>query len=271
MERLLRRLFRRGIGDVEYSRIKAAITFAVPSGMIRYQLQFEGRPISSVTRQIDRSKEFLDRNTVPSASTRAALETDVSVAEVSMWNALEETGLDTIGEWKLEWSLVPTGSDERGRPLYIFPDLRVTAVHPDGTRKTAEVSGQDLTASTLVSARVDALKKLGLWDLACKAKVPRLTSSSRRKGAWPVYTRLVIPRLYECLIPYYPAAPHHSERIDKADTRRNARFPGELFRDMLEILQIEHPRAFSDTTAADLKAAVQRYLERKSTGTAPLP
>ena len=38
---------------------------------------------------------------------------------------------------------------------------------------------------------------------------------------------------------------------------------GQLLQDMLEILRLEHPHVFGETTAPQLKAVIQNHLNRK--------
>ena len=74
-----------------------------------------------------------------------------------------------------------------------------------------------------------------------------------------------VQRLYEYLIPHYHKTGHHSEKRDTLSVRK-ALFPKELLEDMLLILRFEHPGTFEDTTISQLRADIQRYLERKQAG-----
>ena len=107
---------------------------------------------------------------------------------------------------------------------------------------------------------------MGLLELVLK-EPSRKRSVSREQGRpWPIYTQIVIPRLYEYMLPYYRSRGHvWSER--EGDLSHDAYYPTELLVDMLEILQQQLPHAFGSKTAAQLKSMIQRHRERKSTPT----
>ncbi len=87
---------------------------------------------------------------------------------------------------------------------------------------------------------------------------------------WPIYTQVVIPRLYEFMLPYYRTRGHvWSEK--EGESTHDAYYPTELLLDMLEILQQQHPIAFGSKTAIQLKSMIQRHRERKSTPTTKSP
>ena len=79
-----------------------------------------------------------------------------------------------------------------------------------------------------------------------------------------MYTRFIIPQLYEFLAPHYPQRGNYSEKRNTPKDDVKARFPKELLQDMLDILQMEHPHVFAQTTVDQLKANIQRHLERKA-------
>lgn len=79
-----------------------------------------------------------------------------------------------------------------------------------------------------------------------------------------MYTQSIIPQLYEFLAPYYLIRGHHSEKRDASLEKRKALFPKELLKDMLDILRMEHPHVFEQTTVNQLKASIQRHLARKT-------
>jgi hypothetical protein len=82
----------------------------------------------------------------------------------------------------------------------------------------------------------------------------------------------MIPRLYDLLTPHYQGRVHHSEKIDlQCTVNRPARYPKELLEDMLEILKMHHPHVFEKTTSNQLKAAIQRHLDGKSSQASPAP
>lgn len=63
-----------------------------------------------------------------------------------------------------------------------------------------------------------------------------------------MYTQSIIPQLYEFLASHYVNLGHHSEMKDTAVLKRKALFAKELLEDMLEILRMEHPEVFGQTT-----------------------
>jgi hypothetical protein len=81
-----------------------------------------------------------------------------------------------------------------------------------------------------------------------------------------MYTQVIIPQLYEFLAPRYSSRAHHSEKRDTAAVQRKALFPKELLEDMLDILRMEYPHIFGQTTLNQLKATIQRHLARKADG-----
>lgn len=98
-----------------------------------------------------------------------------------------------------------------------------------------------------------------------KGDLSRIWTSKRKRQGWPLFTRLIIPRLYEFMAPYYPSPGHYCAKLDGslAEAKRPARFPKEILADMLEILRQEHPYAFENTTQSQLKSVLQRYLAKR--------
>ncbi len=171
-----------------------------------------------------------------------------------------------IGDWCIWYEWIPTGKDESGNPVYIRPALRITARHRDtGEIRQTSIPYEPPDASDWgANPVITAFKELGLWDHAEKGSLRRFLVSSRKAQGWPMYTQLIIPRLYEFLAPHYTNRGHHSEKRDHAVERRRALFPKELLEDMLEILRMEHPHVFGQTTVNQLKATIQRHLARKA-------
>ena len=87
----------------------------------------------------------------------------------------------------------------------------------------------------------------------------------RNPQGWPLFTQYVIPNLYEFLIPYYRTKGHYSSQRDgdAMEPARSALFPGKLLEDILEILRMAYSSWFAATTVPQLKAVLQRYLQRK--------
>ena len=109
-----------------------------------------------------------------------------------------------------------------------------------------------------------AFETLGLRDLLLKENTLHRYISKRSPSGWPICTRLIIPRLYDFMLPYYPAPGHlwHRHRVGAqgAGSKPLARFPKELLTDMLEILRLEDPHLFGKAALHQLKSAIQRHL-----------
>jgi hypothetical protein len=96
--------------------------------------------------------------------------------------------------------------------------------------------------------------------------------SARPPQGWTIFTKRIIPCLYEYLLPYYEKRGHYSQKRDRWKAGK-AQFPKELFEDMLGILHIEYGDFFARTSARQLKAVIQRHLQNrhKSTGSSKKP
>ena len=251
-----------------YGIIKKIVTFDLPQWRLFFSRQFEGRTIRQVLQQIERWKTFLSRDFLLLPNQKAELGKWVLGAESLAWQALIQANCPQVGPWKLELNFVPTGQGDSGA-VYIFPGQRIVAFNV----KTKEIREVVIPAEEFNDparyggAYRKAFKTLGIWDLLWKGSSGRGLISARKPQGWPVFTHIVIPQLYEYLIPYYKRPGHYSNRIDSADRRRPARFPGELLQDMLEILRMEHPHVFGRTTIPQLKAIIQKYLWRKDKST----
>jgi hypothetical protein len=254
-------------GVENYGIIKKIVALDLPQWRLFFARQFERRTISQVLRQVERWKAFLSRDFLLLPNQKAELEKWIQQAELLVWSALIESNWE-VGPWRLGFSFVPTGQDDCGS-VYIFPGQRIVALNVK-TKETREalIPGEEFNdPARCGDAYRRAFKTLGIWSLLMKGPPGQGVISARRPQGWPVFTQIVIPRLYEYLIPYYQEPGHYSERIDSAEVRRHARFPGELLRDMLDILQMEHPHFFSQTTLPQLKAAIQKYLYRRTKST----
>ena len=254
-------------GVESYGIIKKIVAFDLPQSRLFLARQFERRTISQVLRQAERWKAFLSKDFLLFPNQKAELEKWIQQAELVVWPALIESNRE-VGPWRLGFSFVPTGQDDCG-PVYIFPGQRIVALNVQ-TKETREalIPAEEFNdPGRCGDAYKRAFKTLGIWSLLLKGPPGHGLISAHKPQGWPIFTHIVIPRLYEYLIPYYEEPGHYSERIDSPEARRPARFPGELLRDMLDILRVEHPNFFPQTTLPQLKGAIQKYLERKDEST----
>jgi hypothetical protein len=261
------RLNDRGISD--YTRIKEIVSFQIPQSSFFFVAQFERRSLADTLKQIERWKKFLSIDFLLLSSQRTEVENWISQAENMVCNALAQANFPRAGDWELRYNWIPTSTERDGTPVFIRPGLEITAYH----RKTCEmrkafISGEALYASRLrANPFKTAYEELGVWKALEKGSLHRHLVSSRRPQGWPLYTRFIVPHLYEFLAPYYPVRGHYSEQRDTIDNQRKALFPKELLQDMLDILRMEHPHHFGQTTVNQLKASIQRYLARKGKST----
>jgi hypothetical protein len=270
-QEVLDRLFAHGIEPADYIRIRQIVSFDIPRGVLWFSQRFGGRSINQVLGQIDGWKRFLKKDTLFTDDEKGRVERLLSGIELVTGQALIEIN-PNIGPWKLTAVGLPSGQDAQGQPEYLPPRLRLTAVHSDGKQsREAVISGTELNDFTKWSvAWKRALEELEIWDLVAKgAGQKRVTRAGRPQG-WPIFTRKIIPRLYEYLLPHYQRPGHYSEKRDTVRSK-NAQFPRELLEDMLLILRFEHPGTFEATTTSQLKATVQRHLERKRAHSTQLP
>jgi len=68
------------------------------------------------------------------------------------------------------------------------------------------------------------------------------------------------------MYPHYRKQGHHSAKRDGLKVR-HALFPKELLEHMLAVLRLDHPETFGLATTAQLKAVIQRHLDRKRQST----
>jgi len=260
------RLKDRGIRD--YGSIKRIVSFQIPQSAFFFAVRFERRTLEEALRQIERWKKFLKTDFLLLPNQRAEVERWIVQTEMLVCNALVEANSARVGDWALQYDWMPTGTDEAGTPVYIRPGLRITARHGQtGEVREACIPSEALYPSGLQANPYQrAFEELGLWETLEKGSLRRYLISSRKPQGWPLYTRFVVPRLYEFLAPYYSKRGHYSEKRDTANNQRKALFPKELLEDMLDILRMEHPHAFERTTVNQLKASIQRHLARKAKG-----
>jgi len=266
-QEVLDRLLARGIKPADYIKIKRIVSFDIPHGLLIFAERFGRRSIAQVMAQIEGWRRFLERDALFTDDEKGKVERLLQGVELVVGQALQDVNWLHIGPWIITPVILPTGQDAQGQPEYLQPGLRLTAVHGESKEeRSAVISGEELNdPSKRSGAWKRAFEELGIWDIVARDAVnPRVTRAGRPQG-WPVFTQFVIPRLYEDLIPHYPKIGHHSEKRDTLSVGM-ARVPKELLEDMLLILRFEHPGTFEETTISQLRADVQRYLERKQAG-----
>jgi hypothetical protein len=82
--------------------------------------------------------------------------------------------------------------------------------------------------------------------------------AERAPTGWPMLTQYAIPMLYDYLRPYYRVRGYRKGLRDQSP----GNYPGQLLRDITEILHVEVPHLAAGLTEAQVQAAVQRYLEK---------
>jgi hypothetical protein len=252
----------------DYGRIKQIVAFAVPQWRLFYVKLFGKRTIADVLDQIERWNSFLNKDFFLPKGQQAQIKDWIRQTENLVWQALVEINLPRVGDWDLTLQYDPTGRDDRGQPIYIFPSLRLRAFNRD-TQEIREsiVSSEGKHSAWPAIAYRKAFEELGLWHLLYKGSVGRHLVSQRKQQGWPLFTVLIIPSLYEFMLPHYRKPPHHSEKRDVDGERQQALFPNDLFGDMLEVLRMEHPFIFERTSVQQLKSAIQRHLARNAKST----
>jgi hypothetical protein len=252
------RLTARGI---EYVEIKKLVSFYLPHARLYLERHFGPHTAPQIVRQIDRWRKLLSNDFILQKEQRQELEKTLSQWEWFAWNALIEGSLSGLGEWSMSRRWLPTHKDPK--PRYVHPATQILAVHhKTGEKRSVVIPGDSSDEVSMADAWREAFTKLGLLDLLLERKRKSRLVSARRSQAWPIFTKVVIPRLYEFMLPYY-AKRGHVWSDKEENLKRNAFFPKELLTDMREILQIEHPDAFSRLTIDQLKANIQRHRARR--------
>ena len=267
-DNLLARLAGRGI---KYAKVKKIVQFDLPPLQVAFVRQFGRRKISEVLRQIERWRGILEGDSLIPTDLKTPLADWINRIELLVFQTLLEKQLSQIGPWRLELEYLPTAKGKKGKPIYVSPGLRITAIdRKTNDKRQVIVSGEELNDPARASAAYRrAFEKLGLWDLILRQPRGRLLVSARRPQGWPLFTHQVIPRLYELMRPQYEKPGHFSEDRDRGtgQARRTALYPQELLEDMLGILRAEHPTFFAQTTIGQLKAVLQRYLAKGTEST----
>lgn len=260
---IFERLEKRGIG---YDQVKRIVQFERPHDTLFFAQWFKGRKISRVLKQTNKWKKLLKEDFVLCLSPDLKLKVEEFIlqTELMVWRALIEAN-PQIGPWDLQIRIRPNDRDESGHPVQ--PNQEIIVINSETKeKKSVEIPGGKLSH---IASRAEALKqafeKLELWDQMWKGDPSQDLISNRSQQGWPIFTQIIIPRLYQFMAPHYKEPGHYSAKIDgtAAEAKRPARVPKALLLDVLEILKMEHDYAFKDTTVDQLKADVQRYLAQK--------
>jgi len=254
---LFDRLSARGI---EYVEIKKIVSFDLPHATLFFERHFGCHSAPQVLRQVRRWNKLLRNDCILSAEQRREFDQTLSAAEMSAWRALIETSFPRLGPWHLSWTFLPTHEDPELR--YIHPDIRIVAIQ-ETTHQTrvAIVRGGITEAFSWGESWQRAFADLGLLELVLKRRTRNPLVSARHSQGWPIFTMVVIPRLYVFLAPFYRKRGHIWSAKENV-LRRNAFFPKDLLDDMGEILRLEHPGSFPLMTRDQLKAVIQRHIGR---------
>jgi hypothetical protein len=263
---IFERLESHGIGTDEFGEVLKIITLDLPQSALFFEQQFQDSTPPQVLRQTEKWRHLLATDFILPESQRKDIEKSISLAEILAWNVLRDMSFPRLGPWHLSCTRLPT-SFQDGQFRYINSNLELVAIHETTKEKLTTVIPCPKTGGT---ASADAwrigFETLGLLKLVLKQRPHKRSVSRKKHRPWPIYTQIVIPRLYEYMLPYYRSRGHvWSER--ERELSHDAYYPTELLVDMLEILQQQHPHAFGSKTAAQLKSMIQRHRERKSTPT----
>lgn len=259
---IFERLAARGIGPKEYTKIKLIVTLEVPQGALFFERRFPRRKPAQVLRQVETWRNACDGDYLLPGETKSEIESRLAEAEFLAWNALAEAAfLQPVGDWTLSRQMIRTSNGGGEFPFRL--ETQVTATHTQtGEQRVAALKHEDVHVS-LPRAWQNAFAELGVLNLVRNLPLGEPLVSARAERGWPIYTKTVIPLLYEFLLPCYPKRGHVWSDKEPALTRA-ARLPKELFEDMLDILRVEHPGVFDEAEESQLKAVVSRSLERKT-------
>jgi hypothetical protein len=262
---IFERLKSHGIDASQYFHIKRILASDLPQSILFFQRDFGPHTPAQVLRQVDRWRHLLRRDCIVRDEQRSDLEATIDRAELFAWRSVIASIFPKLGEWNLSTQRIPRTEVEDGRPVFM-PDIQITANNETtGERRDAGVAGCDRLGPAWCQEWRKALEELGLFKLAMSQSSgqPRLVSS-RSLQAWPIFTQNAIPRLYEFLLPYYQTKGHvWSEH--ESNLKRDAYYPKDLLRDMLNILQIEEIGVYGSMKANQLKSVIQRHLGRLGT------
>ena len=234
----------------------------MPQGTLFFERQFPRRKPAQVLRQIETWRNACDEDYLIPDETKSEIESRLAEAEFLAWNALAESALlQPVGDWILSQQTIRTSNDSGKFPFRI--EKQFTATHTQTEEQHVAVLKHEDVHVSLTRAWQKAFSELGVLSLVRNLSLGEPLVSAHAEQGWPIYTKTVIPRLYQFLLPYYAKRGHVWSDKEPALTRA-ARLPKELLEDMLDILKIEHPGVFDQMRLYQLKAAVSRYLERRT-------
>jgi len=261
---IFERLESHGIGTDEFGEILQIIVLDLPQSTLFFEQQFRDSAPQQVLRQTERWRQLLATDSILPENQRKDIEKSISLAETLAWNVLRDMSFPRLGPWNLSWTAVPTSF--RGRQaVHIFPSVEVVAIHESTKeRRTALIPGKKADGTSWVPAWRTGFERLGLLGLLLKQRPSKRAVSRERGRPWPIYTQVVIPRLYEYMLPHYRSRGHVWSGKER-DFTHDAYYPKDLLQDMLAVLQQQHPYAFARKTADQLKSMIQRHRERRST------
>lgn len=263
VQELLDRLAARGFDPADYWKIQRIVERPFPQERYWFFRQFGKRTIEQVLSDIDQAKVFLAEDRILSAEARAECEKSIAIAEMIVWQAIREVN-SRVGPWTIHTGLVRIETFDGEEVLYDHTNLKIIAVHDEtGEQRIAIIQQSELKIPPEANAWKRAYQELGIWELVYLGPVYKRVLSQRDPQGWPIFTKDIVPSLYEFLLPYYKVRGHYSQKRDRLKVG-NAQFPKEMFEDMISILQIENPGFFDKTTSDQLAAVIQRYLAKKS-------
>jgi len=250
---------------IDYWQIKRIVQLETPNIPLIFARSFKGHTIEQVIKLAWKWQALLKEDFILTIEkeVKAKAERFVLQTELFAWQVLLQVN-SRIGPWQLGIRPLPTSRDESGQPVFINPSQEIVAIHGK-TKKTRTAlipGGAPFDFAAKAEAWRQAFHTLGLWDQMWRGDPSNQLMSGRAAQGWPFFTRLIIPRLYEFMIPHYESRGHHWAR-HSGGSRRLAEIPKALLVDMLEILRMEHPYAFDSTTLPQLKADIRRHLARK--------
>jgi hypothetical protein len=164
-------------------------------------------------------------------------------------------------------TVIPTNLDEGAR--YINPDTRIQVwarATNEGEQPTLLGEEDIRSGESYVREFSEAVHRL--LEAHCDLrKLMRLRFRSAwwtkrpSPSAFPVVTKYLIPRLYDCLKPYY----HVREYVVSPTRSGPAAFPRDLSKDIAEILRLECPALCRTLTWVSVQASIKRYLDMPTT------
>jgi hypothetical protein len=215
-------------------------------------------------KQIDSWKGFLGKEWLLSADEKKKLRTLIAGKEILVWAVIHEMN-QSIGPWDIQIVFLvgdharplSNGSSETWQKWIAIN--RIT-----GEPREAFISAEAWIDRTKYGAACkQAYETLGLWSEAYKGCVHHgITSNPVDAKSISHHTKVVIPRLYAFLIPYYQVRGHYSSKRDILKTE-NAVYPKQLLEIMLDILHFEEPEIFRKSNIAQIKAVLQRHFHRE--------